>query len=315
MDINATSVRAVLLSGTKNNYYVVDARESDLLPGVIINDKLENMDGLVHCLKSLFSKPCPPIKSVVLAVPDSMVITKTIQIGRNVSNSEIEKAVLTEASKHLSYSVKEIYLDFLIQGSSTANHAMLDILVIACKAENITSRVDAVSRAGLVTRVVEIESRAIEYVASLLVKELAAKEHAIAFIRQNGQFTYLNVLYQGKIIFTHEERFGNTPLLEGWNAVDQKIHNCHPDFIVLQIKRMLQFFSSQTHLAISHLFLTDNITKKTCLTGYIQEKLGISTSLADPFKQMIIAKELYAKVVEMAPCFLIACGMAIRGLD
>jgi type IV pilus assembly protein PilM len=101
-------------------------------------------------------------KSAVIALPDSVVIKKTIQIEAALQGWEQEEQILFEAEQHIAYSPEEFALDFQITGTNPENTALLDILLIAAPKTEIARRTQMMAASGLQVCAVDVESNALE---------------------------------------------------------------------------------------------------------------------------------------------------------
>lgn len=54
----------------------------------------------------------------MLAIPDSAIVNKLVQINANLSEERIEEAVYLEAAKQFNYPLHEVNLDYVIKGLS-----------------------------------------------------------------------------------------------------------------------------------------------------------------------------------------------------
>lgn len=302
MDISPSLVSALQITRSRNNY-VIDKFASEPLPlHAIVDHQIRDSDAIINCIKKLLTKGQFIGKLTVLAVPDSAIVTKTIQISNALSGLQIEDAVFAEASKHFSYSLAEINLDFAIIGNSSTHIDMLDVQLTVCRAEHVASRVEVMNRVGLEVTAIETDACALTRVESYLAKEING---AVCIVLLNPRFIYLHVFLAGKIIFSHEEVIGNNPWGDEHNAKDKEYVM---DTVVRQIKRMLQFFES-THsmLTIEHLFLAGAMTDLSYLRLRVQEKIRITTSVANPFDD-----RHPIGLQTLAPSMMLAFGLALR---
>ncbi|WED43833.1 type IV pilus biogenesis protein PilM [Legionella cardiaca] len=325
IDISPLSINALQISRTEDNYRLDNFASELLPPCTVVDNQIRDTEVLSECIKKLLSKTNFSSKLTVLAVPDSAIITKTLQISSLLAEADIEDAVIREAGKHFSYSLNDINFDFVVQGISDMHLDRFDVLVTACRAEHVRSRVEAVENAGLKTRVVEIESKAMERVLLLLIKQCLQEKpkETIAIMNINKLVTNLYVAHKGKIIFTHEEPLGNHQGVEMFKpqyksaSNGQEESSLYMDLIVRQIKRMLQFFSLANSLnSIDHLFLAGDAVFSPNLCQRILEKIRIPVSVANPFAGMLLSQHISLhKIIEKGPALLIALGLALRTCD
>ncbi len=279
-------------------------------------------------------------KQAAVAVPDSAVITKVVQVNDALSEQEMEELVIIEADKYIPYPIDEINLDFEIQGHSAKNAALLDVLIVASRAENVNSRVEAITRAGLEAKVVDVESYTVERVAQLFTKDLPAggQDKIVPIIDIGANYTHLFVLNNMKLIFSREEKFGEMQLIESiaqhynmsieeaWAAkkenklpddYEQEILEPFKEMVLLQIKRTLQFFySTSQHSFVDHILLAGGIARQAGLAQLIQEQLNVPATVVNPLSTMSFGKNINREELdEDAPSLMVACGLALRNID
>lgn len=339
IDISSSAIKALSLSFKKNKYIVEGYGIEPLPDQAIENHIIKDIEAVTNCLKRLITKNHLINKQIIIAVPDSLVITKVIQANHRFNEREIEELALIEAGKYLPYSFDEIYTDFTVLGQNSKNSTLVDVLLVAARAENINSRVEALKRAGLEPIVVDIMSSAVERAMKLLAQEIPAQGlgKLVAVIDIGTVFTQLFILQDMKIIFTCEEKFGAKQLIEAialhYNlsqeaALTLKISGRMPENyekevlapflekIFLPIKRCVQFFFSSSHQHfIDHLLLGGDRELIIPLAPLLQEKIGTPTTIINFFKHLDGANHLNSETFFLdAPSLLILCGLALRAI-
>ena len=316
VDIGATSVKTLGLSYT-NNKPCIDSYGCEVLPShVIEGNNVKDIEALSASIKKLIF----PIKSsaifVVLAVPDSIVITKTIQCIKNLIDFELEELVHAEANKYLACPSDELNIDFTVLGTSLSNRSMLDVWLVASRSDPINRRVEAVRRAGLHTNVVDVESYALARVGQLLISNDSCLTHnrAVAVLEINSLLMRLSILEGGKITHSREERVAKNSSSIYSEPEESPFHLAT---FILQVKRIIEFFfSTSPYKEIEHIFLAGDLARSSNLDYKIQKETGINTTVVNPFKHMDISTNLNSEMLEnFSPSLLIACGLALRRID
>lgn len=321
--------------------FCVEGYGREVFPPHIIDGKvIKDVEAVANCIKKLFDRSKMTCKKVALAVPDSAVITKVVQINDGLNDEEMEELILIEADKYIPYPIDEINLDFEILGQSTKNSTMVDVLIVASRAENVNSRVEAVTLAGLDAKIVDVESYAVERAAQQLSKKLPADEQdkIVAIIDIGARFSNLYVLHGMKLIFSREEKFGGMQLIDAIaeqykmtleQALDAKAQGTLPvdydsevlapfkEMLLLQIKRTLQFFySTSQHGFVDHILLAGGMARQPAFDTLIQEQLGVITSVANPLTRMSFNKMVNLESIKSdAPGLMVVCGLALRNIE
>lgn len=340
IDISSSSVKILEIS-CSGDQLCVEGYGRQLLPvNALDGNVIKDVEAVADCIKKLIHSSRLNCKQVALAVPDSAVISKVVQMNDGLNDSEMEELVIIEADKYIPYPIDEINLDFEILGHSAKNSAMLDVLIVASRAENVNSRVEAITRAGLEAKIVDVESYAVERAAQQLSQELPAggQDKIVAIIDIGANYTHLFVLHGMRLIFSREEKFGGMQLIEAiaehYNiskdeALLQKVECKLPsgyeaevlepfkDMVLLQIKRTLQFFySTSQHGFVDHILLAGGLARQPGLASLIQEQLGVSTTVANPLLHMAFGSRVNVEALNNdAPALMAACGLALRHLE
>jgi type IV pilus assembly protein PilM len=340
IDISSSSVKVLEISGS-GDQLCVEGYGREYLPANAVDENvIKDIEAVANCIKKLCFRAKLSSKHVALAVPDSAVISKIVQINDGLSDQEMEELVIIEADKYIPYPIDEINLDFEILGHSAKNSAMLDVLIVASRAENVNSRIEAVTLAGLDAKIVDVESYAVERAAQQLAKDLPSDGHdkIVAIIDIGAKFSNLFVLHGMKLIFSREEKFGGMQLIdsivEHYNmtpeqALETRAKGTFPadyesevlapfkEMLLLQIKRTLQFFySTSQHGFVDHILLAGGLAGHSGLDALIQEQLGVPTTVANPLSRMSFNKMINLESINNeAPSLMVACGLALRNME
>lgn len=340
IDISATSVRIIEISGRDENR-CIEGYGTEILPAnAVEGHTIKDIDAVAQTIRQLISKAGLNSKFATLAVPDSAVISKVLQVNDDLNEADIEEFIIMEADKYIPYPIEEINLDFDMIGPSSKNSTMLDVLIVASRTENVSSRVDAAAKAGLQVKIIDVESFAIERAIQLLADDLPAQGQGkvVAVIDVRDEFANLFVLHNMKVIYTHEDEFGGKQLIDEMaqhygitraQALQMKADNAMPpdydeqvlnpfiETLLLHIKRSLQFFFSTSHHGfVDHLLLAGSVARLPNLAKLVQERSKIPTTIADPAGHLALADRLDRdRTINDATSLLIACGLALRYVE
>lgn len=340
IDITSASVKILEISGNAERL-CVENYGREVLPAHALDGKIiKDIDAIASCIRKLVNQLATNCKQVVLAVPDAAIISKIVSIDAGLNDEELEELIVIEADKHIPYPINEINLDFEILGHSEKNHSLLEVLIVASRAENVNSRVEAVTRAGLDVLVVDVESFAVERAVRKFAQQLpaAGQDKTIAIIDIGAHYTHLFVLHGMKLIYARDENFGGMQLVEAIarhyqltieQAVLAQEHGTLPadyeaqvlvpfkDTMLVQIKRTLHFFySASQEEQVEHILLAGGLAQLPGLVRSIQEQLGVTTTVANPFSNMSFGTniQLYS-LNQDAPSLMVACGLALRNIE
>jgi type IV pilus assembly protein PilM len=336
IDITTTSVHILEVSASSDNCCVQGYCSITLPENVIEGSLVKDIDLAASTIRKALIENRIATKSTAIAVPDSIAISKIIQVNEGLTEEEIEELIAMESDKHIPYPIDEINLDFNILGPSAKNTAMIDVLLVASRAENVNNRVEVITKAGLEPGIVDVESYAIERTLQRYAANFSddGVKKNIAIIDIGSSFSKFYVFHNSKIIFSREEDFGGMQLVE---AVKQRFNlerdaafmaiennTLPPEYelevlqpfkeqILLHVKRAIQlFYSNSQQTYVDHLLIGGGVAKLPGLAFLIQEHVNIPTSVANPFESMEQASKIKDQIMENAPRLLVACGLAIR---
>lgn len=339
LDISSTSVKLLELSRQGDRYRVESYGVEPLPQNAVVEKSINDVEGVGEAIKKLVAKCKPAARQVAVAVAGSAVITKIIEMDAGLSDDERESQIRLEADQYIPYPMEEVSIDFEVIEPLESNPGRVNVLLAASRNENVELRVDALEIGGLSAKVVDVEAYAMERAFQLIGDSISSgPEGTVAIIDVGATMTTLNVVNDGKIIYTREQLFGGKQLTEeiqrryglsfeeagmakkqGGLPDDYESEVLRPfmDAVVQQVTRSLQFFfSSSSYNDVDHIVLAGGTASIDGLAGMIQEKLGTPVSVANPFMNMALSPKVNASAIANdAPSLMIACGLALRSFD
>ena len=339
IDISSTSVKLLALSRQGARYRVEAYAVEPLPANAVIEKNIAELDAVGQALSRVLIKARTRLRNVAVAVAGSAVITKTIEMDAGLCDDDMENQLKIEADQYIPYPLDEVAIDFEVQGASARNPERVDVLLAACRKENVEVREAALALAGLTARVVDVEAHALERSFGLLANQtVLPKDGPVAVVDIGATMTTLSVLHHGRIIYTREQLFGGRQLTEDIQrrygltleqaGLAKKQGGLPDDYVsavlqpfrealVQQVSRSLQFFFAGGQSdAIDHILLVGGTASIYGLERLIEERLGTPTQVANPFAGMTLsAKVNAAALASDAPAMMIACGLALRSFD
>lgn len=339
IDISTTSVKLLALSRQGARYRVEAYAVEPLPANAVIEKNIAELEAVGQALSRVLIKARTRLRNVAVAVAGSAVITKTIEMDAGLCDDDMENQLKIEADQYIPYPLDEVAIDFEVQGASVRNPERVEVLLAACRKENVEIREAALALAGLTARVVDVEAHALERSFGLLAHQsMVPGERLVALIDIGATMTTLNVLYHGRIIYTREQLFGGRQLTEDIQrrygltleqaGLAKKQGGLPDDYVsevlqpfrealVQQVSRSLQFFfASGQYDAVDHILLVGGTASIFGLDRLIEQHLGAPTQVANPFAGMTLsAKVNAAALTSDAPAMMIACGLALRSFD
>jgi type IV pilus assembly protein PilM len=260
-------------------------------------------------------------------------------MSSSLSDVEMESQIQLEADQYIPYPLEEVNIDFDVLGPSTSGTDMVDVLLAASRRENVDDRVAALEIAGLTPSVVDVEAYAMENACTLLLSGRdEASDQTVAVADIGATTTTLHVLHNGQTNYTREQNFGGLQLVEEVQrrygmpreeALRKVIESKLPEnygaevlgpfkeALAQQIGRALQFFYSASRFnRVDQIVLAGGSAGIRGIDDLVEERLGISTLVANPFTHMSTSPKIRLEdLTRDAPALMIAVGLALRGFD
>ncbi|MCK5665834.1 MAG: pilus assembly protein PilM [Thiotrichaceae bacterium] len=340
VDISSSAIKLLELSKSGNQYKVESYTVEPLPPNSVAEKNITDVEAVGEAIRKAFKRSGSRLKDVALAVAGSAVITKVVQMPADLSEDELESQIMVEADQYIPYSLDEVNLDFEVLGPNEASPEMINVLLAASRSENVDIRVAAAELGGLNTKVVDVEAYSIENAFTLLAPQLPndAKDMVVAVFDVGATMTTLNVLHNHKTIYTREAVFGGKQLTEeiqrryglsfeeAGMAKKQgglpenyltEVLDPFKEAMIQQISRSLQFFFSSSQFStVDHIVIAGGNASIADIDQLIEQRQGISTSIANPFANMSFSSKLKAQVLKNdSSSLMIACGLALRSFD
>lgn len=338
VDISSTSVKMVDIQRQQGVFHLRSYGIERLLPGAVVDKMIVDTEAVGDTIARLAKRCQVSGADAATAVSGSSVITKIIDMESGLSDIEREAQIRLDADQYIPFPLDEVNLDFEVIGPSVIDDDLVQVLLVASRSENVDQRVDALTFGGLKTKIMDVESHAIERAFGLMVDSLFNMPELVALVDIGHYQTTLYVVKNGEFVYSREQLFGGLQLTEAIqnryglsfdeatiNKRDRTLpDDYYPEILtpfmenaIQQITRSLQFyFSSSQYNSIDHVVLAGGSSSIPGLSGMVQQKLGVPVSVANPFINMTVNPYLDNEQLSIdAPSLMAACGLALRSFD
>jgi type IV pilus assembly protein PilM len=343
LDISSTSVKLLELSRSGSEYRVESYGVEPLPENAVVEKNISDVEGVGEAIGRLVERCKTKVKMAAVAVAGSAVITKTIEMAADLTDDELENEIQVQADQYIPYPLDEVSLDFEVQGPSPRSEEQVEVLLAACRRENVEMRDAALELGGLKAKVVDIEAHCMQRAFGLMRDQFVEEgddedDQIIAIIDIGATMTTLSVLTGSGAPYTREQLFGGKQLTEeiqrryslsveeaglakkqGGLPDDYESEVLLPfkEAVVQQVTRSLQFFySSSAYDDVDHIILAGGTSSIDGLADMVAAKLGTPCSIANPFKNMSLSSKVNEEyLANDAPALMIACGLALRSFD
>ena len=204
IDISDLSLKIIKLKKKRGVLELVSFGETLIKQGLIEKGEIKDEKSLVDILKkAIIEVKGEKITSryIIGSLPEENAFLQVIQMPR-MKKEELKKAVYFEAENYIPLPINNVYLDSQIVPSTIARKGgadHLEVLIAALPKNIVDSYTSLFQKAGLIPKVLEIESQAISRAlvknanrssSSLLIIDLGATRTSfIIFSRHSLRFT------------------------------------------------------------------------------------------------------------------------------
>ena len=338
LDISSSSAKMVELGRAPTGEYVLERFGSEPFDKGWINDgQIDKFDEVADAVRKLVQKSGTKTRQVVMAMPQSAVITKRIMLPAGLREEELEVQVESEANQYIPFSLDEVSLDFCVIGPSESSAGDVEVLIAASRKDRVQDRQGLAEAAGLKPMVLDIESHASRLAMSRIIGSLPneGKDALVALFEIGADTTSLKVLKDEEMLYDRDQAFGGAQLTQlisrqyGFSfeeAEQKKLAGDLPedydsailapfvDSLSQEIGRALQyFFTSTPHHKVHYVMLAGGTATLPGLKDRLTELTGFASSVVNPFDAMKFGPAIKeSRVRREAPSYLTACGLAMR---
>lgn len=340
IDISSTAVKLLELRRTDRRYRVESYAVEPLPATAVVEKNIADVEAVSESIRRAVKRSATKAKHAAVAVPASASISKVISMPANQNDDEMMANIEIQADQYVPYPLDEVALDFEVLQPTAGNPENVDVLIVACRNENVEVRRDALEDAGLTPMVVDVESYAMENAFSLIADQLPGEgtEMTVAVVDVGATVTTLNIMHDRHIIYTREQVFGGRQLTEeimrryGLSYEEagmakrqgglpenyqSEVLDPFKETLVQQVTRSLQFFyANNQHSSVDHLVLAGGSASIVGIDERIEAAINTETSIANPFANMALSSRIKPQILSNdAPALMVACGLALRSFD
>ena len=341
IDISSTAVKMVELSQSgRGNYKLEGYSMTPLAKDVIVDGNINDLEKVADAMKQAWKLLGTREKRSALALPAAAVISKKVMMAADLREEDMEMQVEAEANQYIPFSLDEVNIDFQVIGPAPNNADEVEVLIAASRKEKIEDRVAAAEGADLKVTVMDVETYATEAAYTLIANQLpnAGRDQTVMIVDLGATMMHINVLHDNKSVYTREQSFGGGQLTQEIQrrfglsleeseiakrkgglpeSYDSEVLQPFVQSLAMEIARALQFFTSSTQYnRVDHILLAGGCAAIPAVDVMVQDRTQVNTVVANPFQNMALSSKVKPQQVALdAPALLIACGLAMRGLD
>ena len=338
LDISSSGAKLVELGRSSSGELVLERMAAEPFEkGWITDGQIEKFDEVAEAVRRAVSKSGTKTKNVVMAMPQSAVITKKIMLPAGLREEEMELQVESEANQYIPFSLDDVSHDFCVVGPSMTSAGDVEVLIAASRKERVQDRQALAEAAGLNPVVLDIESHASRMAMGRIISTLPneGRDALVALFEIGADTTSLKVLRDDDMLYDRDQAFGGAQLTQlisrqygfSFEEAEQKklagdlpedyesaILGPFVDSLSQEIGRALQyFFTSTPHHKVHYVMLAGGTATLPGLKDRVTDLTGFASSVVNPFENMQLSASVReSRVRREAPSYLTACGLAMR---
>lgn len=335
VDISSTAVKLIALRQDAGRYWVSGYARCPLREGAVVDRRIHQVEEVTSTLRNAVEQAGLESRRACIAVPASAAITKTLTFPTSLNDEEIEARIELEFDKHIPFPFAEVAFDFQRLGPHASRENQQDVLLVACRQQDVDLFTTALLESGLEPAAVDVETFAIERAFTTLDNQLTQHE-CVALVDIGAARSAFYVLCRGRMVYHSDISFGSQQLsgvvdsCYGLNTAEADLAKRHAGLLeeehqrevsgplvsglAKQVARCLQLYYTAGHnAAVKRLVLAGGFSKIPRFVEQLAEESGLVVSLANPFVHMSLDPKVDSRVLTgSAPAMLTACGLAMR---
>ncbi|WP_117235972.1 type IV pilus assembly protein PilM [Vibrio maerlii] len=316
IDIGHSSIKAVVLKQAGESYVLVSYKELPISQRIFAENHTVDHQETVKKLKEL-KKSLPLFRrNIALAVPDSVVMSKFIQIDAELEEREQEFAIYQAFAHQSPFPIEDLNLDFVKVDEAVNTHSRTATYqVYATKKNVVESRVDAASEAGLTPVLIDIQAHGLLQVCQRMVQR--HPEQVNWLILDIGYSQTFLCGIQAQTPFSKDFPMGTKQCLQQGNEHDFDVgtSNTFIDDLIDRLRRAIQMHGSVNEQSIQGIWLSGGGAKLPNLAKALRRKLLVQCEILNPFEDLVNNPSSAVGNGHDGHRFSTAMGLAISGLE
>ena len=341
VDISTSAVKMVELSSTGRDSYRLEAYSIAAIPkDAIVDGNISALEQVSDAVKLAWKLLGSREKRAALALPSAAVITKKVMMSADLREEDMEVQVEAEANQYIPFPLEEVNIDFQVIGPAHNSPDEVEVLIAAARKEKIEDRIAAAEDAGLKVTVMDVDTYATEAAYGLIANQIPnkGKDQTVMIMDIGAGMMHINVLHDNVSIYVREQAFGGTQLTQEIQrrfglsveeaeiakrkgglpeSYESEVLQPFMQSLSTEVARALQFFTSSTQYnRVDHIVLAGGCASIPAVDVMVQDRTQVNTIVANPFQSMSLATKVKQQQAAIdAPALLIACGLAMRGVN
>ncbi len=339
LDIGSSSIKISELKETGKAYRLINFEKIPLPHESIIEGTIMDAGIVIDAIKEGIRKLGSRNRNTAISVKGHSVIVKRIVLP-SVTKAELEESIQWEAGQYIPFDVNEVNIDFQILGPAGDDQTKMETLLVAARKDIVTDYVGVVTEAGLIPKVVDLDSFAMENIFELNYPEYL--DGVCALINIGASLMNINILRYGMPAFVRDSLIGGNQItleiqrqmglsfeeaesvkkgekvIPGKESEIEKGIRRAASGIVAEIQRNIAVFNTNyPDSPIERIILFGGAAKTRGFIEVLEKNMGIPVELVDPFRKVEIVSRRFSKeeAIQIGSEIAISMGLSLRRAD
>jgi type IV pilus assembly protein PilM len=341
VDISSTRIKLLELDGKPGAYRVISYASEALPAEAVADDHVSNPEAVAATMTRALERAGTRTRDAAIAVSGPTVISKVIDMPADLSDEDMEQQIGFDAEQYIPHAIEEVNLDFQVLERDPTNTDVNRVLLVACRRENIETRIGALEMAGVKVCTVDVEEYALQNACTLLVEQTPALagDSSVAVFDIGAHQTRLSVRHGGRHVYSRELSFGDNALanrlidrhdLKDADQLRARLRTGELDGAAIagdvadfaerlasQIERALQFYISAaaSDENVERIVLVGGATLYPGLEAAIARHMSRPVNVDNPLAGMLASSRARRNHVDQeGPALMVAAGLALRSI-
>jgi type IV pilus assembly protein PilM len=305
----------------------------------IVDGSIMDHGAVVEGIKAALRELKIREKEVAISLSGHSVIIKKVQLPTTTAE-ELEESIQWEVEQYIPFDIKDVKIDFQVIGPLKDDPSKMDVLLVAAKTDLIGDYLSVVRDAGLVPRVVDIDSLAAGNAFELT--HPVTEEQVPMIVNVGASFMNIIILHDGVPLFTRDVPMGGgmyTTEIQKQVAVSfetaeeyktgrkdpgersgkvTEIMKVVSNLLSTEAQRSNNFFSATyPDRLVTKVYLTGGASRSAFLKEMLSEKIGVDVEIFDPFGGLTVEEKAVDPSVaaQFNTSATVSIGLAMRNLE
>src|SRR5512143_3356908 len=339
LDIGSSGIKLAHIKAAGTDYKVKRFGVFPLPPDAIVDGAIMDHASVIEGIKTALRTLKVKEKEAAISLSGHSVIIKKVVLP-TTTPEELEESIQWEVEQYIPFDIKDVRIDFQVIGPLKDDPSKMDVLLVAVKSDLVNDYISVVRDAGLVPRIVDIDSLAAGNAFELT--HPVSDDQVPMIVNVGASFMNINIMHVGVPLFTRDVPMGGgmyTTEIQKQVAVSfetaeeykmgkkdagersekvTEIMKVVSSLLATEAQRSCNFFSATyPDRLVTKVYLTGGASRSAFLKEMLAEKIGVDVEIFDPFKGLTVEEKTVdpSVVAQLNTSATVSIGLALRNLE